>query len=273
MKSIYILSISMLAAASVAAESGSVRVPQGTPVPLRLEKTVSSATTHATDRVEFTVLRDVGVDAATVIPKGSAAWGTITAAAPRGRMGRSGKLAINVDAVCLANGERAALRAIPDLDPPAVRKASADGRLTDSLLAFPAWPVMLFLYGKDVTAPKGSEFTAYLNDDLNLSAESLRGSHKACTAAVAEPRPEPPVEIATVTVKSTPAGADIRVDGKYVGNTPSILRLEPGDHSIAIAAPGRGIWSRTITVGRGGDVTVSAVLETDRDPVAAAGAQ
>lgn len=53
---------------------------------------------------------------------------------------------------------------------------------------------------------------------------------------------------ATVTVKSTPDGADISVDGKFVGNTPSTLKLAPGDHTISIESLGFKNWQRTTTL-------------------------
>ncbi|MGO9274757.1 MAG: PEGA domain-containing protein [Terriglobia bacterium] len=60
---------------------------------------------------------------------------------------------------------------------------------------------------------------------------------------------------------SQPDGADITVDGKYAGNTPSTLKLPPGDHAIKIEKPGFKAWERTITVSPGSEVTVSATLE------------
>jgi hypothetical protein len=51
------------------------------------------------------------------------------------------------------------------------------------------------------------------------------------------------------------------VDGKFVGNTPSTLRLAPGDHTILIEKSGMKSWQRTMTVSTGGNVTIDAKLE------------
>jgi hypothetical protein len=60
---------------------------------------------------------------------------------------------------------------------------------------------------------------------------------------------------------STPSGAEITVDGKYVGNTPSSIALGFGTHFIVIAIPGFVEWKREIEVSTGSDVTVAATLQ------------
>ncbi len=67
-------------------------------------------------------------------------------------------------------------------------------------------------------------------------------------------------ESSNIAVKSTPDGAEITVDGKFLGSTPSTVRLDPGDHEITLQKPGFAPWKRTITL-RGGNVTVDATLE------------
>ncbi len=64
-----------------------------------------------------------------------------------------------------------------------------------------------------------------------------------------------------VVIKSTPPGADITVDGKYVGSTPSTIRLTVGEHEISIAKEGLKPWQRTMTITPNGDITIDASLE------------
>jgi len=68
-------------------------------------------------------------------------------------------------------------------------------------------------------------------------------------------------ENTTVLVTANLTGADITVNGKYMGSTPSTLRLPPGDHTISIELSGFKTWQRTMTVTAGGNVTVNARLE------------
>ena len=68
-------------------------------------------------------------------------------------------------------------------------------------------------------------------------------------------------DASSISVKSTPDGAEIEVDGKYVGSTPSTLQLKAGDHRITIRKPGFAVWERTITLSPGGAIVVDATLE------------
>ena len=56
-------------------------------------------------------------------------------------------------------------------------------------------------------------------------------------APVAAPTPQPapaaqPGDYITVECFSDPSGADIMIDDEYHGNTPSILKIQPGNHLI-----------------------------------------
>jgi PEGA domain-containing protein len=60
---------------------------------------------------------------------------------------------------------------------------------------------------------------------------------------------------------STPAGADITVDGKYVGSTPSEIPLATGTHVVGISMPGFAEWKRELTVEAGAVLNVTANLQ------------
>jgi hypothetical protein len=83
----------------------------GTPIKLRLNRTISSADAHVNDTVDFDVLEEVQVHGDIVVPRGGMAWGTVTEAEPKRRMARGGKLNVNIDDVRLASGEKVPLRA------------------------------------------------------------------------------------------------------------------------------------------------------------------
>jgi hypothetical protein len=57
----------------------------GTPVKLKLNRTVSSADAHVNDTVDFEVLEQVTVHDDIVIPRGAIALGTVTEAEPKRR--------------------------------------------------------------------------------------------------------------------------------------------------------------------------------------------
>ena len=63
-----------------------------------------------------------------------------------------------------------------------------------------------------------------------------------------------------MNIKSNPDAADIEIDGNFVGNTPSMVELLPGDHSVVIKKPGYKSWERKLKV-VGGEVNLRAELE------------
>ena len=64
-----------------------------------------------------------------------------------------------------------------------------------------------------------------------------------------------------ITFLSTPIGADIFVDGNFVGNTPSTLPVSSGFHTIYVQQWGYEAWHRNLTVTAGGNITIDASLQ------------
>jgi hypothetical protein len=62
---------------------------------------------------------------------------------------------------------------------------------------------------------------------------------------------------------STPTGADITLDGKYVGSTPSEIAITTGEHVVLFSMPGFTQWKRELTVLPGSVLTVSAILQKE----------
>lgn len=65
----------------------------------------------------------------------------------------------------------------------------------------------------------------------------------------------------TVSLGSTPTGADIYVDDDFVGNTPSTINVPPGRHVITVKKAGFQNWARVVNFS-GGLVTLNADLAT-----------
>ena len=77
-----------------------------------------------------------------------------------------------------------------------------------------------------------------------------------------EVRTLPPIDLeraeGLLTVRSTPRGAGITVNGTYRGTTPAELTLEPGrEHRIRVFKIGHGPLTRTVRVSSGQETTVA----------------
>jgi hypothetical protein len=225
----------------------------GTPVKLRSARTISSADVHTGDTLDFEVLEDVFAGGTLVVPKGGIAWGTVTEAEPKRRMGRGGKLNVNIDSVRLADGEKVALRAVKDTKGGGHVGAMTGAMVATSIVFFPAAPLFLFMHGKDITIPKGTEITAYISGDTRLDLAKFQGGKTDWTAAPTA------AASAQIDIASTPPGADIEIDGKFVGNTPSSVNVAPGDHTVVLKKSGFAMWNRTVTVSSG-KINISAEL-------------
>ena len=68
---------------------------------------------------------------------------------------------------------------------------------------------------------------------------------------------------ANLNIESSVPGADIEIDGAFVGNTPSTVAVAAGSHQIVVKKRGFTDWSRTLNV-TGGMVHLSAELEQEQ---------
>ncbi len=238
----------------------------GTPVKLRLTRNLSSASDKQGDTVDFEVVEDLNVSGILVIPRGSTAWATITEAQPKRRMGRGGKLDVNIDNVRLKDGEKVGLRAIKENKGGGHVGAMTGAMVATGIVFFPAAPLFLFMHGKDITIPKGTEITAYVAGNVLLDKAKFQDTDHpqgaAASAAVASSANMTAAEAdALIALVSMPAGAEVSVDDAFVGNAPAKLKLKAGKHMIKVTLAGYKDWSREMTVMSGSEVNLTATLE------------
>jgi hypothetical protein len=142
------------------------------------------------------------------------------------------------------------------------------------LVFWPAAPFFLLMHGKDFTIPKNTEITAYINGDMTLGSATSQP-----VASVSVPDPPRTAKLTSVAVTSAASaqeqktilqltsepgpGADIEVDGNFVGQTPSRLELVNGDHTIRLTMNGFAPWERKLHAA-GGNVTIDAQMSMPR---------
>jgi PEGA domain len=216
----------------------------GTPIKLRLAETLSSATAKTGQQVSFETVEETDVDGVMVIAKGAPALATITMAEPKRTMGRAGKLDVNIDSVRLVDGEKAALAATQSAKGGGHTGAMTAGMVGTAIVFFPAAPLLLFIHGKDITIPKGTEVTAFVSGDMKLNMAQFAPT-SSTGVAIASAAPS------GLTIEASVPNCDIEVDGNFVGSTPSTLNLAPGKHDIVVKKTGYQVWSRSMMVGSG----------------------
>lgn len=106
--------------------------------------------------------------------------------------------------------------------------------------------------------------------DWTKNSENIKAAEAAETAAkerpvtAAAPTPAADPAATRVTVASTPVGADIEVDGNFVGNTPSVISLPAGDHTVTLSKNGYKTWERKMK-SHGGDVNLNVQLDAQQE--------
>jgi hypothetical protein len=100
-----------------------------------------------------------------------------------------------------------------------------------------------------------------------MASGSQQGSPAAAANAVSPLQGPAPAtgEVVREKVKcnfsSAPPGAEITLDGRYVGNTPSTVGVSTGTHVVVFFMPGFAQWKRELSVSSGSDLSVSATLQ------------
>jgi hypothetical protein len=126
-----------------------VIIKAGTPIPVRLNETVTSEESTAGQTVRFTVTRDVLVDDVVVIKAGSEVVGEVTFSEKKGSFGKEGKLFLVLRYAEAVDNTRVPLRA----------KLSETGQEKVAL----SWLVCPCIKGTGVEVQAGTETKAYVD--------------------------------------------------------------------------------------------------------------
>jgi hypothetical protein len=97
---------------------------------------------------------------------------------------------------------------------------------------------------------------------VSIRAASDRAQEKLLPVAASAVAPITSApSTAKLQVDSTPPGADIEVDGSFVGNTPSEVQVTDGDHTVVVKKSGFKDWQRKLKSSAGSSVHLSAELD------------
>jgi hypothetical protein len=99
------------------------------------------------------------------------------------------------------------------------------------------------------------------NTGASLDSNEHVGPIHPRTVPASSSETESRIEIGSVSVKSDPEGAEISVDGKFMGQTPSTIPLAAGPHKVVVKSPGRKDWQRELSVTKDSQLTLHPLLE------------
>jgi hypothetical protein len=112
----------------------------------------------------------------------------------------------------------------------------ADSPHTGSRTSVPS-PFSVYYVNCDVDSPSASP-------PINSPGLVAAAAHpEAVTPKAPPPPPDPELDI-----WSSPSGADIFVDGQYVGKTPYSMSVAQGEHTVSIRKKDFDMWQRKLTV-------------------------
>lgn len=111
-------------------------------------------------------------------------------------------------------------------------------------------------------AEKEREFVPVgVKTEVTKGQSGVPGSQENAAASGAATTTSTEAATGVVNVSSDPSGADVSVDGNFVGNSPAALKLAAGKHTLTVKLAGYKDWTRDITVLSGSDVQLTATLE------------
>jgi hypothetical protein len=94
-----------------------------------------------------------------------------------------------------------------------------------------------------------------------VAQPALAPTQNAGQSPAAAAEPGDPRQSVKCRFTSTPAGAEVTVDGRFAGSTPSVLALAAGTHVVVVSMQGFAEWKRDLSVSSGSQLAVNAVLK------------
>jgi len=255
-----------------------VRVRDGQEVRLLLHNVLTTENVEKEDTIDFDVGEDVVVNGHVVIAKGAPGVGKVVGVKGAGKKkAKDASVTFRFISVRSVDNQQIPLRALPYKG-----KKKGDAKENDVVAndPIPGYP------DRVIGAEKGKPYPAFLDSSAVINAPEtapIPVSTPAPTAAQpAAPAPAQPTtqpaqtptqpapavgipeqESASIDFASEPSGADIYIDGSFLGNTPSTLRVAAGRHRVELRLSGYRTWTQSMPVDPGSHPRVSKTLEKE----------
>ncbi len=177
-----------------------MRLPEGTPIRVRLKADLSADRAQEGNRVDFEVAQPVFIQGLVVIPEGAVAWGAVQSV-------RKKEIRFDVEGIKLVNQQEIRLRTLRE-------KSKNPGK---DLIKVETKA------GDTAVAARGNEYTAYVDQDVDLEgtpapAAAVPAPKTAPVAKAPEvPKPTPAPATETPAARSVPKTAPPVAVGALIG--------------------------------------------------------
>src|SRR6185295_90920 len=152
---IALLSAHVYAAVDVKHPQDEIVVTEGTAINVSVAKEVTSKDAKPNDPVEFTVTEDLVINGQVIVRKGTPATGSVINAEKKGYMGKSGKLAVQVESTTTSDGRPLKLRA--------AKGREGDDKTTSTMVMKKLiGPAFLFTHGSEAKVAAGTVVSVYV---------------------------------------------------------------------------------------------------------------
>ncbi|MCR4401225.1 MAG: TrbI/VirB10 family protein [Firmicutes bacterium] len=150
-------------------------LPAGQPVRIRLIGRLDSSVTQKGQKVDIEVARDVVVGNELVIPKGTRGYGMVTDVSPAGRLGKDGKITLELKDVRTLDGVAVPLAFDESTQQLNESMQLAIGAGLAGFIVFGPVGALgaFFVQGKDVNIPDGTEFYVAVGADTKVLGMTL----------------------------------------------------------------------------------------------------
>jgi len=253
MKTIRLILICLLVSGLCRGQALEISLPEGAKITVRLEQDLSGETAKEGQTVQLSVMEEVKVGDVVAIREGANVTGKVLLAQPKRRMGRTGIIDFSIERVTAADQTSIPLRYTVNKKEGGSNAVSTGAITAGVAIAFfPAAPFVLLRTGKEARVDKGTVFEVFTDQVHTLSVKAE-------------------VKNVQVDVVSDPTGAEVEINGDFIGSTPLAVNLPDGDYEIVLKKKGFLDWNRSLKV-VGSNVGINAELEPEAATASAASA-
>ena len=108
-----------------------------------------------------------------------------------------------------------------------------------------------FNFEKTLMDELESQAKTAASDDMDKAISQLPTEAPKSTESAMKPQ---------LTITSEPTGAEIEIDGEFIGNTPTTVATKQGKVVVKLTKGGFQVWERTLTLNPGDKRTLNAEM-------------